>query len=122
MRQQQKNTRAAHQVSLRQSSRILDETKQPFKPRLSNPNRCTLLDTRDEIDRGSYPQRETAGEATLLESLRDEFLLRRPNRQKTEPEWTAILEPAQAGFGPCLIANEIHRRTHVAPGIEAATQ
>jgi len=32
MRQQQKNTWAAHQISLRQFSRILDETKQPFKP------------------------------------------------------------------------------------------
>src|SRR5882757_4940436 len=122
MRQQQKNTRAAHQVSLRQSSGILYETKQPFKPRFSNPKRCTYLDTRDEIDRGADTQRETAGDAALLEFLRDDFLLRRANGQKAEPEGTVFLDCAQAGLDRCLVADEIHRRINVAQGLEAETR
>src|SRR5260370_36270355 len=97
MRQQQKNTWAVHQISLRQSSGILDETKQPFKPRFSNPKRCTPFDTRDEIDRGADTQRETAGDAALLQFLPDDFLLRPANRQLAEPEETAFLDRAQAG-------------------------
>src|SRR5882757_1663940 len=122
MRQQQKNTRAAHQVSLRQSSGILYETKQPFKPRFSNPKRCTYLDTRDEIDRGADTQRETARDAALLEFLRDDFLLRRANGQKAEPEGTAFLDRAQAGFDRYFVANKIHRRINVAQGFEAETR
>src|ERR1700731_2386271 len=116
MRQQQKNAGAAHQISLRQSSRILDETKQPFKPRLSNPMRRTLFNTRDEIDRGADAQCETAGYAALLELLRDDFLLRRANGQKAEPEGAAFLDRAQAGFDRDFVANEIHRRIDVAQG------
>src|SRR5258708_3530787 len=122
MRQQQKNTWAAHQISLRQFSRILDETKQPFKPRLSNPKRCTFFGARDEIDRGSDTQGETAVDAALLEFLRDDFLLRRANRQKAEPEGTALLDRAQAGFDRYFVANKIHRRINVAQGLEAETR
>src|SRR5258708_8746555 len=119
MRQQQKNTWAAHQISLRQFSRIHDEAKQPFKPGFSNPKRCTLFDTRDEIDRGADTQREAAGDAARLEFLRDDFLLRRTNGQKAEPERTAFLDRAQTGFDRYLVANKIHRWIDMAQGFEA---
>src|SRR5258708_17477522 len=119
MRQQKKNTWAAHQISLRKFYRIHDETKQPFTPGFSNPKRCTLFDTRDEIDRGADTQRETAGDAARLEFLRDDFLLRRTNGQKAEPERTAFLDRAQAGFDRHLVANKIHRRINMAQGFEA---
>src|SRR5882757_7023441 len=121
MRQQQKDTWAVHQISLRQSSRILDETKQPFKSRFSNPKRCTHFDTRDEIDRGADTQRETASNAALLEFLRDDFLLRRANGQKAEPEGTSFLDRAQAGFNRYFVANKIHRRINMAQGVKAET-
>src|SRR5882762_318783 len=121
MRQQQKNTWAAHQISLRQSSRILDETKQPFKPRFSNPKRCTLFDTRDEIDRGADTQRKTAGDAALLEFLRDDFLLRRTNGQKAEPEGTGCLDRVQAGFDRCFVVDKIHGWIDMMQGLESET-
>src|SRR5260221_11050324 len=122
MGEQEKNAWAARQISLRQSSRIHDETKQPFKPGFSDPERCTLFDTRDEIERGADTQRQTAGDAAPLEFLRDDFLLRRTNGQKAEPEGTAFLDRAQAGFDLYGVANEIHRRINMAQGFEAETR
>src|SRR5712675_1260922 len=121
MRQQQENTWAADQIAPRQSLGIPDETKQPFKSRFSNPKGCTLFDTRDEIDRGTDTQRKATGDAALLELLRDDFLLRRADRQKAEPERTAFLDRAQAAFDRRFVANEVHRRIDVTQGSQSET-
>src|SRR6267142_6168325 len=119
MRQQQENTRTTHEVSLRQSFRVPDETIQPLKSRFLDPARRTLLYAGYEIDRGANAQRKSAGDAALLEFLRDDFLLRRTNGQKAEPEGTGCLDRAQAGLDRCFVVDKIHGRTDVVQGLES---
>jgi len=53
-----------------------------------HPQGSALLDAGQEVDGGADPQRESTNDASLLQLLRNDLLLRRADLQESKSEWT----------------------------------
>ena len=75
-----------HQVSLRQTTWILQQTIQPLAAAALHPAWRAKLVSRQKIDRGADAKRQSARLTTRLKLCSHLFLLRTTRRKETKPE------------------------------------
>jgi len=122
MRQQQKNTWAAHQISLRQffSDSGRDETA--IQTPIVESKAVHVFGAVMKLIEAPIHKARPRATPRSLSFCAMIFLLRRANCQKAEPEGLLCSIAHKAGFDRYFVANKIHRRINVAQGLEAETR